>query len=115
MCKNIPAKSTYEHRPSVVTKHLVTFHAVKGCNTTSFISGHTKKTARKVFLENLGLLADVDVGIMTENVLSSVEEFICRLYGVSQTTSVVAVRHILFSGKESQKSCHPQVMHCHSM
>ena len=51
---------------------------VKGCDTTSFISGHTK-TAGKVFLENPGLLGDVGVGVMKENILSSVEEFICKL------------------------------------
>ena len=52
MCKYIPAKATYEHLPSAVIKHLISFHAVKGCNTASFISGHTKKTAREVFLKN---------------------------------------------------------------
>ena len=83
--------------PSAVIKHLTSFHALKGCSATSFISGHTKKTARKMFLENLGLLSDVGVGIMTENVLSSVEEFICRLYCVTQATSVDAARHFLLS------------------
>ena len=48
MCNYIPAKATYEHLPSAVVKHLISFYAVKGCNTTSFISGHTKKTAREV-------------------------------------------------------------------
>ena len=43
MCKYIPAKATYEHLPSAVIKHLISFHAVKGCNTTS--SGHTKKNS----------------------------------------------------------------------
>ena len=38
----------------------------------------------KVFIGNPGFLADVDVRMMAENVLSSVEEFICRLYGVTQ-------------------------------
>ena len=79
MCKYIPAKATYEHFPSAVIKHLISFHAVKHCDTTLFISGHTKKTVRKVFLENPGMLADVGVGIMTEDALSSVEEFTCRL------------------------------------
>ena len=100
MCKYIPAKATYEHLPSAVIKHVISFHAVKGCNT--------EKTARKVFLENPGLLADVGVGIMTENVLSSVEEFICRLYSrATQTTSVDTVRHVLFSGEEGQKNLPP--------
>ena len=93
MCKYVPAKATYEHFPSAVTKHLISFHAVKQCDTTLCISGHTNKTVRKVFLENPGLLADVGVGIMTENTLSSVEEFICRLYGVTQTNSVDPARH----------------------
>ena len=34
--------------------------------------GTHQETARKVFLENPGLLADVGDGIMTENILSSV-------------------------------------------
>ena len=62
-----------------------------------YIGAH-QQTARKVFLENPGLLADVGVGIMTENILSSVEEFIYRLYGVTQTPSVDAARHRHFSG-----------------
>ena len=114
MCKYIPAKATYEHLPSAVIKHLIRFHTVKECDTTSFISGHTKKTTWKVFLENPVLLADAGVGIMTENILSSAEEFICRPYGVTQTTSVDAARHILIPGEESQKICHSQMMHCHS-
>ena len=115
MCKYIPAKATYEYLPSPVIKHLISFHLVTQCDTTSFILGHTKETARKVFLENPGLLPDVVVGIMTENAISSIEEFICRLYGVTQTTSVDAARHILFPGEESQTICHPQVVHCHFM
>ena len=69
MCKYIPAKVTYELLPSAVMKCLISFHAVKQCDTTSFTSGHTRKTARKVFLENPGLLADASVRIMTENAL----------------------------------------------
>ena len=91
-------------------KHLTSFHIVKQRDTALFISGHTKKTFRKVFLENPGLLADVGVGIMTENALSSVEEVICRMYGGIQTKSVNAARHILIPGEESQKICHLQVM-----
>ena len=107
ICKYIPAKAIYEHLPSAMIKHLFSFYAVKWCNTTSFISGHTKKKARRVFLENPGLLADVGVGIMTENVLSSVEEFICRLYGVTRTTSVDAARHILFSRRRKPENLPP--------
>ena len=65
--------------------------------------GTHKETARKVFLENPVLSADVGVEIMTENILSSVEEFICRLYGVTQTPSVDAAKHRLVSGEEIQK------------
>ena len=77
--------------------------------------GTHQETARKVFLENSGLLADVGVITIKENILSSVEEFICRLYGFTQTPSVDAADIDFFSEEESQKICHPQVMHCHSM
>ena len=65
MCKYVPAKASYEHLPSAV----ISFYAVKGCNTTSFILGHTKKTAREVLLENPGLLSNIGVGIMTKRYL----------------------------------------------
>ena len=52
MCKYVPAKATYEHRPSAVIKHLIS-----------------------------QMLQDI----------------------------------FFFPGEESQKICHPQVMHCHSM
>ena len=63
MCKYISAEATYKHLPSAVIKHLISFQAVKGCNTmSSLILGHvhTKKDSLgKCFLENSGLLADV--------------------------------------------------------
>ena len=72
-----------------------------------FCIGTHQETARKVFLENPGLLADVDVGIMTENILSSVEKFICRLYGVTQTPSVDAARQRLFVRRGKPKNLVP--------
>ena len=73
-------------------------------NTTSFMSGHTKKES---YLENPGLLVGDGIGIMTENVLSPVEEFICRLYGVTRTTSVDAARHIIFSRRGKPENLPP--------
>ena len=115
MFKYISAEATYENLPPDVIKHLISLHAVKGCNTASFISGHTKKTARKVFLENRGFLANVGVRMIADNVLSSVEQFICRLYGVTQTTSVDAARHIFFQERKARNlppTSH--MIHCHS-
>ena len=60
--KYIPVKAIYQRLPSAVIKHLISFHAVTGCDTTSFTSGYTKKRAWKVFLEIPSLLADVGVG-----------------------------------------------------
>ena len=107
MCKYIPANASNEHF-SYSCDHFISFQAVKQCDTTLFMSGHTKKTVRKVSEGNPGIHVDVGAGIMTEDALSSVEEFICRLYGVTQTRSVDASRHILFPGEESQKIFHQQ-------
>ena len=79
-------------------EHLISFHKVTGCDTSSFISGHTKKTTWKVLLENPGLLADVGVGIMKETFSpllrsSSVD---C-IVNFTQTTPVDAAIHNLFS------------------
>ena len=60
-----------------------------------------------MLLENTGLLADVGVGIMKENVLSSVEGFICRMYGVTHTTSVDATMHVLFSRRRKPENVPP--------
>ena len=66
--KYIPVKAICHRLPSAVIKHLISFHAVTGCDTTSFISRYTKKRAWKVFLESPSLLADVGIWYYSNNI-----------------------------------------------
>ena len=108
MWKCFAAKATYEPLLSAVIKYLITFHAEKGV-TLYYLHQDTPKNSQGVSGKS-GLLANVGVESMTENVLSSVEEFICRLYGVTQTTSVDAARHI-FSRRGKPLSFHGKRSH----
>ena len=101
--KHIPVKAIYQGLSSAGIKHLISFHAVTGCDTTSFISGYTEKRAWKVFLESPACLQM----LVLESVLSSAEEFTCGLYGITQTTSVDAARHILFSRRGKPENLPP--------
>ena len=65
---------------------LLPFHAITGCDTTSFISGHSKRTAWKTFVQHFGLLASVGDRALDADIISSAEEFLCKIYGVVNDT-----------------------------
>ena len=76
-----------------------------GCDTTSYICGHTKRSAWEIFLPHHQLLCDVGVGTLTQIQLKSVETFVCKLYGVDNVGSVDIVRRIKF-----EKSCKAEML-----
>lgn len=79
------------------TQLLLPFHSVTGSDTTSFILGHSKKTAFMKFVKHKELLAGLGVEPLTTNTIKKVESFICKLYDVYDTDSVDKVRAQLFA------------------
>ena len=59
------------------------FHAITGCDTVSFLSGHSKKTSWDVFLEHHKLLEPLGKSeTMSEEAARMAEAFICRIFKV---------------------------------
>ena len=84
---------------------LLQFHALTGCDTTSYFANHTKQLSWKVFKEYHNLLKNLGIDELTEETIKSAEAFVCRMYNVHWTDSINAARHMLFS-----KTSKPEVM-----
>jgi hypothetical protein len=76
---------------------LPAFHALTGSDTTSYLAGHTKKTCWVTFKEHYRLLQclgeDPD---LRDKTIQEAEEFVCKLYGVSDTSNINEARCKLF-------------------
>jgi hypothetical protein len=101
----IPLADVFNNLPIGSSMALLPFHALTGCDTTSYFANHTKRSAWKVFKNHHDLLTNIGTGELTEETIKSAEAFICRMYNVQRTDSVDTARHILFS-----KSVKPEAM-----
>ncbi|KAG1714425.1 Transmembrane protein 165 [Nymphon striatum] len=62
---------------------LLAFHAITGCDTVSYLMGHSKKTSWDVFLEHNKLLQKIgEDSTVSEDGIRMAEAFICRIYKV---------------------------------
>ena len=68
------------------------FHAITGCDTTSFLSGHIKKTALKTVYEHKEMLLGLGHELLSKMTLRKAETFICRIYNVPDVASTNEVR-----------------------
>ena len=100
-------RAIYENLPAGSVSALLPFHALTGCNTTSFICNHSKRSAWKVFLKNHTLLSSVGEGKLTEEKMKEVKEFICKMYKLDSIGSVDEARAILFSKKGKPEALPP--------
>ena len=78
--KYIPLEEVSANLPCNSSSALLPFHAITGCDSTSFFCGHSKKTAWKVFKEQFDLLSSVGDGILDAGTIASAEKFVCRMY-----------------------------------
>ena len=56
------------------------FHAITGCDVTSYLAGISKKNAWKTYLESSYLLSTLGNIPFSENAIANVEECVIRLY-----------------------------------
>ena len=113
----IPINAVFNNLPRDSATTLLPFHALTGCDTTSYIANHTKRSAWKVFKEHHQLLINLGIGELTEETIRSSETFVCRIYDVHKTDSIDAARHILFSktGKPEAMSPTSDALRFHLM
>ena len=93
----IPIDAVFNDLPTDSAPHLLPFHALTGCDSTSYFANHTKRSSWKVFIEHHQLLNNLGIGDLTEETIRSSETLVCRIYDVHETDSVDAARHVLFS------------------
>ena len=97
--KYIPVHTIVEHlqmEPDTL-KRLPGFHAVTGSDTTSYISGHSKKSCWKVFKEHHHLLRGLgDSPALCDQTIQDVEAFFCKIYSASDAASINEVRASMF-------------------
>ena len=87
---------------------LPAFHAVTGCDTVSQFAGHGKVTVCKAFKQNNQLLTSLGCGYLTEESLSSVEKFVCKIYEpLSKITNIDQMRVFLFNKGKNTDSLPP--------
>ena len=64
-----------------VYQTMLAFHAITGCDTVSYLSGHSKKSAWGVFTEHHHLLKDLGkYPTLSKEVTEDAEKFICHIY-----------------------------------
>ena len=93
----IPIDAVFNKLPRGSTSSLIAFHALTGCDTTSYIANHTKRSSWKIFKEHHGLLKNLGICELTDYTIQSSETFVCRIYNVHRTDCIDAARHLLFS------------------
>ena len=72
--KYIPLRETYNNLPTGAAESLVAFHALTGCDTTSFFVNTEKRTAWKILKESHHLLSDLGVGDLSDDTIKSAEK-----------------------------------------
>jgi hypothetical protein len=83
--------------PESVYSAILPFHAITGCDTVSYFSGHSKKTAWEVFTKEHALLQHLGQGDLTNSKLQDAEEFICKMYRVVNVRTTDEARVKLFN------------------
>ena len=115
--KYIPVKKIYESLPKEWVKNILAFHALTGCDTTSFISGFSKKSWWKIFMANHYLLSGVVANILTYEIVQSVEKFICKAYKLpSDINTVSEACMVLFPTARKPEALPPtsEALHHHT-
>ena len=113
--KNIPVHDIVSSIPQNILKSLILFHALIGCDTTSFIAQHTKWTAWDILKTHSHLIENLGEDNFEESDYKKIEQFFCILYGMPDEISIDKVRLKLFLKKKKQMLCPLQVMLCISI
>ena len=85
----------YRKLPTETEKAILRFRTITGCDTTSYLFGHSKKSAWTVFKEYFYLLISLGEGTLTTDMLKRVETFVCRIYKIN-VPSVDVAQFMLF-------------------
>ena len=105
--KYIPVKEVLHILPERSVRALIPFHTLTGCDTTSYLSGHTKASAWKVFKESHELLQNTGEGDINEHIIRKAEQFLCCVYGAGHIKTTNEAQHVLFFKKGKPEALPP--------
>ena len=91
----------------VLVDTLIAFHALTGCDSVSQLSGHGTKIAWAVFKQHHTDLIDLGKGYLTENIATSTDTFICKIYGVPEVDTCNTARVNWFCIGRTQETLPP--------
>ena len=96
-----------ENLPAESLSALLPFHALTGCDTTSYKSNHSKLSAWKTFQDKYHLLALLGDGEVLANKVMDAGKFICAMYNCGHMESVNDARVLLFSKTKTPEALSP--------
>ena len=105
--KNIPVHDIVSSIPQNILKSLIPFHALTGCDTTSFIAQHTKMSAWNTLISHPHLIENLGEDNFGESDYKDIEKFFCILYGMPDEISIDKVRLKLLLKKKKTDTLPP--------
>ena len=94
--KYVPIHDIRRQIPIEQVSSILAFHAIPGCDSVFQLSGHSKKTAWRVFHHHHRNLSHLGNGHITEDIIKSAGKFICQLYGVPEADTCDEARVKLY-------------------
>ena len=70
---------------------LLAFHALPGCDNTSYIANHTKSSSWHNYKEHHDLLNNLGIVELTDETNTSSETCVCKIYNMHRTDSIDAL------------------------
>ena len=105
--KYVPVHDIRRQVPIEQVSSILAFHAITGCDSVSQLSGHSKKTAWRVFQYHHSNLSHLGKGHITEDITKSAEKFICQLYEAPEADTYDEARVKLFCIGRAQEALPP--------
>ena len=89
----IPIDPVFNKLPSGYASSLLAFHTLTGCDTTSYIENHIKRSPWKIFKEHHGLLNNLGIGELTDDtIVNSLQKHLSAEYTIC-TESTLSMQH----------------------
>ena len=108
--KYFPIHELHQDLPKSQIDLILAFHAITGCDSVSFIAGHLKKSAWKIFGTHYELLCDLGKAELTSEFIQSAEKCISLLYNLNDIDKCDKAGVVMFCKGRSQESLPQHLM-----
>ena len=103
----VPIDAVFKKVTKASAASLLAFHALTGCDTTSYIAKHIKRSSRKILKEHHGLLKNLGICDLTEETIKCSETIVCRLLCVQNRRYRCSTDLIVVQDRETSSSNGP--------